>query len=112
MKTARTDQDSKATRLFQVLFGPGWKRVLRSPACFNVCPFRTRSAQDLEAMLIICNGNGLGRSPWAVIQRYFGMEIVRDRRVDPGGRGSRQVKEGRLQQAIPAGRDPGVGCRL
>ena len=63
----------------------------------------------LAPMLTICNGNGLGRSPWAVIQRYFGMEIVRERRVDPGARGSRQVKEGRLQQASPAGRDPGVG---
>ena len=63
----------------------------------------------LAPMLIICNGNGLGRSPWAVIQRYFRMEIVRERRVDTGARGSRQVKEGRLQRASPAGRDPGVG---
>ena len=66
----------------------------------------------LAPMLTICNGNGLGRSPWAVIQRYFGMEIVRERRVDPGARGSRQVKEGRLQQASSAGRDPGVWGRL
>ena len=51
VEDSNTPYQERGQRLFQVLFGPGWKRVLRSTACFNVCLFRTRSAQDLVAMV-------------------------------------------------------------
>ena len=89
---------------------------------FNVCPFRTVQPGHLPSFLwssstewfgkalipvapefIICDGNGPSRSPWAVLKRRYGMEIVRDRKVHPNERLSRYVKEGRLKKTPFAG---------
>ena len=109
-------------RIFQAMCGPGWEQVLRSTACFNVCPFRTVQTGHLPPSLwsssterfgkalipvapefIICDGNGPSRSPWAVLKGRYGMEIVRDRKAHPKEKGSRRVKEGRLKKAPFAG---------
>ena len=109
-------------RLFKAMCGPGWEPILRSTACFNVCPFRTVQTGHLPPSLwssstewfgkalipiapefIVCDGNGPPRSPWAVLKRRYGMEIVRERKVHPNERGSFHVKEGRLKKAPFAG---------
>ena len=102
--------------------GPGWEPILRSTACFNVCPFRTVQTGHLPPSLwsfstewfgkalipiapefIVCDGNGPSRSPWAVLKGRYGMEIVRERKVHPNERRSFHVKEGRLKKAPFAG---------
>ena len=109
-------------RFFKEMCGPGWEQILRSTACFNVCPFRTVQPGHLPSFLwssstewfgkalipvapelIVCDGNGPSRSPWAVLKRRYGMEIVRDRKVHPNEKGSLHVKEGRLKKAPFAG---------
>ena len=97
-------------------------RILRSTACFNVCPFRISHPEHLplfplafqhgvvwKALIpvapefIVCDGNGPSRSPWAVLKHCYGMEIIRDRKVHPNEKGSLHVKEGRLKKALFAG---------
>ena len=73
---------------FEVLFGPRGRDTLRSAACFNVVPLRTGGVADLSQAtwekgivwtvevlehikpeVIVCNGNGAGRSAWNVFNR-------------------------------------------
>ena len=79
-----------AQRVFKILYGDDWEKVLRNTACFNVTPFRTpninrlpREAweasipwfqqvlEHLKPKLIICNGNSEGRSPWSVLGENY-----------------------------------------
>ena len=84
---------NRAHRVFRSMYGNDWERVLRSTACLNVAPFRAHSTDDLpgpaweyarewfrrvleqvKPSLIICNGNGVGRSPWAVIDKFYSID--------------------------------------
>ena len=86
-------------RLFKKIHDSGWKRTLRSTACFNVFPFRTSKwapplresglwdplAKWLESVLvqikpkcIICNGNDENLGPWAAIKKQFEWDCLFD----------------------------------
>ena len=73
--------------VFEALYVEQWEVTLRNTACFNVCPARSRNSRrihrllwdesvkwfgrvinDLKPTTMICNGNGLWRSPWSVLR--------------------------------------------
>ena len=84
----------RAVEVFEMLFGPQGREVLRSAACFNVVPIRSEDVKKLieetwrsgvhwvtqvlehsRPSIIICNGNDEGRSAWGVFRdRRFGIE--------------------------------------
>ena len=83
----------RAHRAFKAMYGNDWEQVLRDTSCFNVAPFRAHSTEDLlgpaweyaqgwfqrvleqvKPSLIICNGNGGGRSPWTSIDRLYSID--------------------------------------
>ena len=118
-------------RLFEALYGSEWEGALRATACWNVCAYRTARVGDLSPELwfysvdwaakalisvapewILCDGNGPGRSPWAALKSAFGMEVLRERRVDPNSRTSRRVKLGRLKGNYFAGAGYLTGTRV
>ena len=86
-----TSSQSRALRVFGAMYGDDeGAQVLRNTPCFNVAPFRVpktddlpesawefalgwfqRVLEDLSPGLIICNGNGGGRSPWTVIEEVY-----------------------------------------
>ena len=80
----------RAQRVFKILYGDDWEKVFRNTPCFNVTPFRTPNINQLpqeaweasipwfqqvlehvNPKLIICNGNGEGRSPWSVLDESY-----------------------------------------
>lgn len=83
----------RTRRVFKNLYRKRWEQRLRQTSCFNVCPLRTESADDipdcvwhksvawflevlenLSPRTIICNGSGKsGKSPWAVIDNCLGI---------------------------------------
>ena len=85
---------NRAFRVFSSMYGRSQAaQVLRSTPCFNVAPFRVpktddlpnaawefavdwfrRVLENLAPVLIICNGNGGGRSPWAVIEEAYSIQ--------------------------------------
>ena len=75
----------RAIEAFEVLFGSQGRDILREAACFNVVPLRTGNVASLTQVtwnrgvgwamevlehiapeIIVCNGNGSGRSAWNV----------------------------------------------
>ena len=79
-----------AQRVFKILYGDDWEKVLRNTACFNVAPFRTGNVNELPSgaweaaiywfrqvlehvkpKLIICNGNSEYLSPWSVLGESY-----------------------------------------
>ena len=89
-----TAQQGRARRVFKSMYGnDDWEQVLRKTPCFNVAPFRTprtddlpepaweyaqdwfqRVLENLRPRLIICNGNGGGRSPWTVVEELYSIQ--------------------------------------
>ena len=84
-----------AQRVFKILYGDDWEKVFRNTPCFNVTPFRTPNINQLpqeaweasipwfqqvlehvKPKLIICNGNGEGRSPWSVLRSIYSIDDV------------------------------------
>ncbi len=51
-------------RIFKAMCGPGWEQVLRSTACFNVCPFRTVQTGHLPPAL------------WSASTEWFGKALI------------------------------------
>ena len=51
-------------RIFKAMCGPGWEQVLRSTACFNVCPFRTVQTRHLPPAL------------WSSSTEWFGKALI------------------------------------
>ena len=127
----QTLHHKRVHRLYQSLFGSQWERALRATACFHVCGFRTVRAGDLPAELwtysvdwmakvlhsvgpglILCDGNGPGRTPWAALRRAFGIGDVREWRIDPKAGNSRRVKFGTLKRNYLTTRKDLVGVRV
>ena len=102
----------RAIEAFEILFGPLGRETLRRAACFNVVPLRTGSVADLSQAtwekgiawtvevlehikpeVIVCNGNGAGRSAWSVFnRRRFVITEVEERTVY----GTFRLKGGRI----------------
>ena len=80
-----SQHQQRAIEAFEILFGRHGRDVLRNAACFNVVPLRTGNVASLSqetwengvewAMavlehvapdVVVCNGNGSGRSAWNV----------------------------------------------
>ena len=88
----------RAQGAFEILFGQRGQEVLRNAACFDVVPIRSTGIGELSegtwqsgvalAMevlahvrprLIVCNGNGEGKSAWGVFRgqdQRFGLEVL------------------------------------
>ena len=49
------DYQKAVRRLFEAMHGPRWKQALRSTACFNVFPFRSRQWKNLVSHYELCN---------------------------------------------------------
>ena len=104
-----------AQRVFKILYGDDWKKVLRNTACFNVAPFRTGNVDELPSgaweaatywfkqviehvkpKLIICNGNGEGLSPWSVISDKYKLDSENRIQI---GKAKAYLKQGVIQSA-------------
>ena len=96
------DHQSRVKEVFENLYGEEvWESVLRDTPCFNVCPLRTNSPNDipdylwrdfvswareivlkLEPSTILCNGNSedyydrLGKSPWNAMITKFTVQRI------------------------------------
>ena len=100
----------RACRAFKAMYGNDWEQVLRDTSCFNVAPFRAHSTDDLprpaweyaqgwfkrviehlRPQLIVCNGNGGGRSrsPWTSINRLYSIDS--DTPIPVQGRASLKI---------------------
>ena len=104
---------------FEVLFGRQGRDILRDAACFNVVPLRTGNVAGLSrwtwergvdwAMVvlehvgpevIVCNGNGSGRSAWNVFSDpQFGIVELEEAKVY----GTFRLKRGRVARGKLAG---------
>ena len=126
-----TPRQKRVHRLYESLIGSEWVPALRATACFHVCGFRTVRVGDLSPELwtysvdwtakvlhsvgpglILCDGNGAGRTPWAALRRAFGIRDVREWRIDPKTRTSRRIKLGRLKRNYLTTRKDLVGVRV
>lgn len=93
----RTNHQEAVYELFQTIYGAEWETKLRGTACFNAVPLRTRKQEDLSKQawkmgtrwsmkvlehvspkLVLCNGSGGSRSPWAAVHDAFTLEDIRE----------------------------------
>lgn len=116
-----SDHQAKLHRVFRTLYGVDhWEQVLRSTPCFNVCPLRSESADDIPKWIwsessdwsqevletlrpstIICNGNAeSGKSPWAFLKERFRVRKVRQTKVQVAS-----LKIGKIDRGILNGTD-------
>ena len=111
----------RVKRMFKSMYGKVWEEKLRESACLNVVPFRTESASRIPApvwiysqqwfrrviehirpKLILCNGNGEAKSPWAVLCSFYRINDVK--KVSVGATGSTaSLKEAVIESEIMMG---------
>ena len=104
---------------FEILFGRKGQHTLRRAACFNVVPLRTGKVECLsratwekgiawtievldhvEPEVIVCNGNGAGRSAWNVFNhRRFGIAGLEECEIY----GTFRLKRGQVAHGSLAG---------
>ena len=109
----------RAIEAFEILFGAQGRGILRGAACFNVVPLRTGNVATLAQAtwesgvdwvtvvlehvapeVIVCNGNGSGRSAWNVFSdRRFDTTEMDEVKVY----GTFRLKRGRIARGILAG---------
>ena len=112
---------ARVKQMFESMYGRAWAEKLRETACLNVVPLRTGNASEIPATvwdfsyqwfghviehvrpkLILCNGNGEIKSPWAVLCSLYRVNDVK--KIPVGAPGSTaSIKETVIESEVLMG---------